>query len=135
MKGKDSGAQMDALTVSVGLRADRQFLPDRTMWRGSTWLVAGEDDADLVIGEQPRAGDRVVNVWMQEHVTNVRSSNREVDERLSPPQLLSLDEAIECLGNDELLEVRPQSLRIRKCIPDSHTRGREEKRAKEAVKA
>jgi GTP-binding protein len=97
--------------------------------------VAGKDDADLVVGEQPRAGDLVVNVCKNKHVTNVRSSNREVHERLSPPRQMSLDEAIEYLGNDELLEVTPQSLRIRKRILDSHTRGREEKRAKEAVKA
>lgn len=97
--------------------------------------MAGEDDTDLVIADQPRAGDQVVNVCKKKHVTNVRSSNREVDERLSPPRQMSLDEAIEYLGNDELLEVTPQSLRIRKRILDSHTRGREEKRAKEAVKA
>jgi GTP-binding protein len=97
--------------------------------------VAREDTADLVVGEQPRTGDLVVNVCKKKHVTNVRSSNREVDERRSPPQQVSLDEAIEYLGNDELLEVTPQSLRIRKRILDSHTRGREEKRAKEAVKA
>ena len=48
---------------------------------------------------------------------------------------MSLDECIEYLGDDELLEVTPESLRIRKRILDSHTRGREDKRAKEALRA
>jgi GTP-binding protein len=65
----------------------------------------------------------------------VRSSFREIDERITPPREMSLDEAIEYLGDDELLEVTPKSLRIRKRILDSRIRNREVKRYKEAVDA
>jgi hypothetical protein len=56
----------------------------------------------------------------------VRSSNKEIDERLTPPREMSLDQCIEYLRDDELLEVTPKSLRIRKRILDARTRGREE---------
>ncbi len=78
-------------------------------------------------------GDLVVNVCKKRHVTNVRSSYKEIDDRLTPPRDMSLDECIEYLRDDELLEVTPKSLRLRKRILDSRTRGREEKRAKEAM--
>ena len=87
----------------------------------------------MVIGEHQRPGDLVVNVCKKRHVTNVRSSNREITERLTPPRDMSLDEAIEYLGDDELLEVTPKSLRIRKRILDARVRGREDKRTKEAM--
>ncbi len=89
----------------------------------------------MVIGENQRPEDLVVNVCKKRHVTNVRSSFREIDERLTPPREMSLDQAIEYLGDDELLEVTPKSLRIRKRILDSNLRGREVKRSKEAVGA
>jgi GTP-binding protein len=65
----------------------------------------------------------------------MRASFREIDQRLTPPREMSLDEAIEYMGDDELLEVTPKSLRIRKRILDSHIRNREVKRTKEAVGA
>jgi GTP-binding protein len=89
----------------------------------------------MVVGENQRPGDLGVNVCKKRHVTNVRSSIREIDERLPTPREMSLDEAIEYLGDDELLEVTPKSLRIRKRILDSNKRNREAKRSKEAIDA
>ena len=89
----------------------------------------------MVVGENQRPGDLGVNVCKKRHVTNVRSSFREIDQRLTPPHEMSLDEAIEYIGDDELLEVTPASLRIRKRILDSHIRNREVKRSKDAVGA
>jgi GTP-binding protein len=89
----------------------------------------------MVVGEQTRPGDIGVNVCKKRHVTNVRSSNKEIDERLTTPREMSLDQCIEYLRDDELLEVTPKSLRIRKRILDARIRGREEKRAKEALGA
>jgi GTP-binding protein len=104
--------------------------------RGILYLGPGVEVYEgMVVGEHPRPGDLVVNVCKKRHVTNVRSSNREIFERLTTPRDLSLDESIEYLRDDELLEVTPKSLRIRKRILDSHTRGREDKRAKEAIDA
>ena len=104
--------------------------------RGTLFVGPGVEVYEgMVVGEQTRPGDIVVNVCKKRHVTNVRSSNKEIDERLSTPREMSLDQAIEYLRDDELLEVTPKSLRIRKRILDSRTRGREDKRAKEAVGA
>ena len=63
----------------------------------------------------------------------MRNSIRDIEVRLSPHRDMSLDEAIEYLADDELLEVTPESLRIRKRILDSTTRGRANKRAKEIM--
>ena len=102
--------------------------------RGTMFLGPGVEVYEgMVVGENQRPGDIVVNVCKKRHVTNVRSSNREIFERLTPARDMSLDESIEYLGDDELLEVTPKSLRIRKRILDSRTRGREDKRAKEAL--
>jgi GTP-binding protein len=64
----------------------------------------------------------------------MRSSNKDIEVRLTPPRPMSLDEAIEYLAEDELLEVTPQSFRIRKRILDTEERGKQTKRAKEALK-
>jgi GTP-binding protein len=116
------------ITTSYGLKNAEE--------RGTLFIGPGvEVYAGMVVGEQTRPGDIVVNVCKKRHVTNVRSSNKEIDERLTPPREMSLDQCIEYLRDDELLEVTPKSLRIRKRILDARTRGREEKRAKEALGA
>jgi GTP-binding protein len=63
----------------------------------------------------------------------MRNSIRDIEIRLSPPRELSLDEAIEYLADDELLEITPQNIRIRKRILDMHLRGRQSKRAKKGA--
>jgi GTP-binding protein len=63
----------------------------------------------------------------------MRSAVREIDEDLTPARLMSLDESIEYLADDELLEVTPENLRIRKRILDKNQRARETKRVKEAL--
>jgi GTP-binding protein len=63
----------------------------------------------------------------------MRSAIRDIDERLTPPRRLSLDEFIEYLGSDELLEVTPESLRVRKRVLDKREREREAKRRKDAL--
>ncbi|NLD72792.1 MAG: translational GTPase TypA [Chloroflexi bacterium] len=88
----------------------------------------------MVVGEHQRPGDLAVNVCKRKHLTNMRSSTRDVDVRLSPPRQMSLDEAIEYLSEDELLEVTPQSLRLRKRILSRHDRGRD-KHTREALGA
>ncbi len=88
----------------------------------------------MVIGEHQRPGDLSVNVCKKKHLTNMRQSNRDIEVRLSPPRQMSLDEAIEYLAEDELLEITPENYRIRKRILDTEERGKQTKRAKEAIK-
>ena len=83
----------------------------------------------MIVGETPRSQDLSINIAKKKHLTNMRQSIRDLDERLNPPRQMSLDEMIEYLGPDELLEVTPESLRLRKRILNTHDRLREEKNA------
>jgi GTP-binding protein len=104
--------------------------------RGGLFVEVGVEVYEgMVVGEHQRPGDLVVNVCKKRHVTNVRQSFKEIDERLTPPRNMSLDECIEYLGDDELLEVTPESLRMRKRILDTHTRNRDTKRTREILEA
>ena len=87
----------------------------------------------MVVGERAKNEDLNLNVCKKKHLTNMRSSGADMEIRLTPPRTMSLDECIEYLSDDELLEVTPQSIRIRKRILNSTTRGREFKRTKEAL--
>jgi GTP-binding protein len=89
----------------------------------------------MVVGEHQRPGDLSVNVCKKKHLTNMRQSNRDIDIRLTPPRQMSLDEAIEYLAEDELLEVTPNSYRVRKRILKTDERGKLTKKAKEALTA
>ncbi len=87
----------------------------------------------MVIGETSRGLDIPFNICRKKHLTNVRSSRGEMEIRLTPPRQMSLDEAIEYLADDELLEITPQSYRIRKRILDTDERGKQQKKAKELL--
>jgi len=87
----------------------------------------------MVIGEYNKSGDLAINVCRKKHLTNVRSSRGDMEIRLTPPRQMSLDEAIEYLADDELLEVTPLSYRIRKRILNTEERGKQTKKAKEAL--
>ena len=87
----------------------------------------------MVIGENSRPGDLPINVCKKKHLTNVRSSRGDMEIRLTPPRSMSLDEAVEYLSDDELLEVTPESYRMRKRILGTDERGKQSKKAKEAV--
>jgi GTP-binding protein len=102
------------------------------------WLFYGpgvEVYQGMVVGEHQRPGDLAVNVCKKKHLTNMRSSNRDIEIRLSPPRQMSLDEAIEYLAEDELLEVTPLNYRIRKRILNTEERGKQTKKAKELLLA
>ena len=102
--------------------------------RGNLFLGAGVDVYEgMVIGEYTRPGDLTINVCKQKHLTNMRSSNKDIEIRLTTPRDMSLDEAIEYLADDELLEVTPQAYRIRKRILDSEERGKLVKTSKKVL--
>jgi GTP-binding protein len=87
----------------------------------------------MVVGETQRPRDLPVNVCKKKHLTNMRSSNKDIEVRLTTPRQMSLDEAIEYLAEDELLEVTPVAWRIRKRILSTDERGKSEKREEEAL--
>jgi GTP-binding protein len=87
----------------------------------------------MVVGENSRGQDIPINVCRKKHLTNVRSSHGDMEIRLTPPRQMSLDEAVEYLADDELLEVTPESYRIRKRILKTDERGKQTKKAKEQL--
>ena len=83
--------------------------------RGTFFISPGEEVyAGQVVGQTIRPEDLVINVCRTKHMTGHRTTPKSIIDSLSPPRILSLDDAIEYLGNDELLEVTPESLRVRK---------------------
>ena len=78
----------------------------------------------MVIGENARAEEMDVNPTKDRKLTNVRSSTAEVLERLTPPMLLSLEQALEFIAEDECVEVTPSAVRLRKVVLDGAIRGR-----------
>ena len=89
----------------------------------------------MVVGENARGGDLSVNVCKKKHLTNMRASGGDMEIRLVPPRQMSLDEAIEYLSDDELLEITPESYRIRKRILSTDERGKQTKKSKEQLEA
>lgn len=85
--------------------------------------------AGMVIGENAKAEDLDVNPCKEKKLNNIRSKGEGVVAGLEPPRDLSLEQAIEYLGDDELLEVTPENLRIRKAILDFNLRRRTAKQA------
>ncbi|MDD3239307.1 MAG: translational GTPase TypA [Lachnospira sp.] len=97
--------------------------------RGTLFVGAGEQVyAGMIIGENPRTEDIEVNVCKAKHLTNTRSSGADDALRLVPPKILSLEQALDYIDTDELLEVTPEHLRLRKKILDSTARYRANKR-------
>lgn len=93
--------------------------------RGILFIGPGEKVyAGMVIGQTGKAEDIEINVCKKKQLTNTRSSSADEALRLSPPKILSLEQALEFIDVDELLEVTPQSLRIRKRILDPTMRKR-----------
>jgi GTP-binding protein len=93
--------------------------------RGSLFLSPGTEVYEgMIIGENSRMDEMDVNITKEKKVTNVRQSTAEELERLVPPRLLSLEQALEFCADDECVEVTPSAVRLRKVILDGKERGR-----------
>ena len=79
----------------------------------------------MIVGASPKQEDLVVNVCKKKHLTNTRASGSDDALRLVPPRNLSLEDSLEFLADDELLEVTPKSIRIRKRILSNSQRAKE----------
>ncbi len=114
-------ASETGLTTSFGLhnaesRGTLFIGPNTEVYRG------------MIVGKHIRETDLEVNVCKTKHLTNMRSSTSDVAVRLTPPVVMTLDRAIEYIGPDELVEVTPKSIRMRKRILDTTQRRREERK-------
>ena len=88
--------------------------------------------AGMIVGENARSNDITVNVCRKKQLTNTRSSSADEALRLVPPIHMTLEKCLEFIKDDELLEVTPQSLRLRKMILDKTARERSEKNKNKA---
>ena len=123
MEGRDFGSLVsweNGVTSTYGLKNAED--------RGVLFYGPGVEVYEgMVVGEHQRPGDLTINVCKKKHLTNVRAARGDMEIRLTPPRQMSLDEAIEYLSDDELMEVTPQSYRIRKRILETEERGKQTK--------
>lgn len=97
--------------------------------RGTLFVGAGVPVYEgMIVGESPKSEDISVNVCKKKHVTNMRASGSDEALRLTPPTVLSLEQSLEFINDDELVEVTPKNIRLRKIVL-SH-----EQRMKQAAK-
>jgi GTP-binding protein len=102
--------------------------------RGTLFIVPGTEVYEgMIVGENNREQDIVVNVCKEKALTNMRSSTKEETVKLKAPRLLTLEQALEYLGDDEYLEVTPKSFRLRKKFLKKAEREKYEKQKKSLV--
>lgn len=100
--------------------------------RGELFIGPGtEVYPGMVVGQNPKGNDLVVNVCKRKHLSNCRSAGSDDALRLTPPKIMSLEDCIEFLNDDEYLEVTPKNIRIRKKILDHSLRAKARGRAEE----
>ena len=93
--------------------------------RGELFIGVGVQVYEgMIVGENPRQEDISINVCKEKHLTNMRASGSDEALKLTPPRIMSLEQAIEYINDDELVEVTPKNIRLRKKILDSKMRER-----------
>lgn len=96
--------------------------------RGTMFIDSGVEVYEgMIVGENSRSEDIAINVCKEKHLTNTRASGSDEALKLVPPKVLSLEEALEFINDDELVEVTPENIRIRKRILDSRLRAKANK--------
>lgn len=91
--------------------------------RGRLFVGAGVEVYEgMVVGASPKAEDIVVNVCKKKHITNMRAAGSDETLKLTPPSIMSLEQSLEFINDDELVEVTPESIRIRKVILNKEQR-------------
>lgn len=91
--------------------------------RGRLFIGPGVDVYEgMIVGSNPKNEDMVVNVCKKKHITNTRASGSDDALKLTPPTILSLEQSLEFINDDELVEVTPQSIRMRKTILNKEQR-------------
>jgi GTP-binding protein len=113
-----------------------QFALMNLQERGTLFVGPGEDLYEgMIVGENARSEDLDVNACREKHLTNIRSSTADVLVRLVPHRMLSLDQALEFLREDECVEVTPNAVRLRKAILDQTGRVKAARRARAGTPA
>lgn len=110
-------------TVAYGLNAAQE--------RGRLFVGAGVPVYEgMIVGASPKAEDLTVNVCKKKHMTNTRASGSDDALKLTPPSIMSLEQCLEFIGDDELVEVTPENIRMRKTILSREQRMKNQNRKK-----
>lgn len=112
--------------VAMEAGAATSYSLDNAQERGVLFIGPGTQVyVGMIVGENSRPVDLELNVCKKKHVTNMRNANAEEGIRLTPPRTVSLDAALEYVKGDELVEITPKSIRLRKSTLDRNLRKRE----------
>lgn len=134
-QGEISGRHKGSLVADrLGVTTSNAIL--NLQERGSFFVgVAEEVYEGMIIGETPKPGDMDVNICKEKAHTNVRAAAADQTVRLTPPKLMSLEQSLEFIGDDECIEVTPDKIRLRKVDLDATTRLRLAKNLKKSREA
>jgi GTP-binding protein len=122
--GKIGTTRMGALIASeIGVAVTYGL--NNAQQRGDTFIEPGTPVYEgMIVGLNARPMDMVVNVCKEKQKTNIRSSTSDISVRLTPPIIMSLEQSLDFINNDELVEVTPQNIRLRKRYLTQHERAR-----------
>lgn len=102
--------------------------------RGVNFMEPGTEVYEgMIVGEHNRENDLTVNITKAKHQTNVRSATKDQTQTMNRPRILTLEEAFQFINDDELVEVTPESIRLRKKILNKSAREKEAKRVKQLM--
>ncbi len=120
--------RINGVMVSMTSGKVLAYALDNLQMRGKLFVKPGDEVYEgMLVGLRPEAGDLAVNPCKAKHVTNVRKSGGEEAIVLTPPEEMTLEKAIEFIDEDELVEVTPESVRLRKKLLKDNERRRKEK--------
>ena len=130
VKGEIGGRHRGSL-ISMDSGQVTSYAMGYVQERGQLFVDTGtEVYGGMIVGEHSRDNDLTVNITKMKQQTNVRSSNKDSTSVLNTPKILSLEESLEFLGDDDYLEVTPESIRLRKQILDKAMREKSTKKKK-----
>ena len=116
----DFNGRKNGSMISMSTEKSVAYALDTLQERGKLFVGPGEDCYEgMIVGESAKEGDMVVNIAKSKQLGNQRSSGADKAIQLTPPQTFTLEEALEYIEDDELVEVTPQSIRLRKRILNS----------------
>ena len=111
----DIGGRANGVMVSMTTEPAVAYALGTLQERGSLFVAPGDDCYEgMLVGERPQSGDMVVNVAKTKNLGNQRSSTADIAVQLTPPRTFTLEEALEYIMDDELVEITPKSIRMRK---------------------
>lgn len=116
--GRENGAM-----ISMSTERAVAYALGTLQERGTLFIEPGTECYEgMIVGERSKPGDMVVNIARTKNLGNQRSSTADIAVQLTPPRTFSLEEALEYIMDDELVEVTPKHIRLRKRILDSTAR-------------